>query len=60
MRNSHNISEPIARRVRMSSREIALAVAVTLAAVAFVIAASLRTPPETALIDTSGKAQVHD
>ncbi len=53
MRNNHNISEPFARRARMSSREILLSIVVTLAAIVFVLAASYRTAPETALVDSS-------
>lgn len=43
-------SEPFGRRARLSSREIVLAVAVTCAALAFVLAAVVGSQPETAAV----------
>jgi hypothetical protein len=45
----------LARRVRRSAREIILAVILTLAAVAFVIAAVSSSTPETAAVIDSGE-----
>lgn len=47
-------NEPFARRAKLSSREILLATALTLAAVVFVMAALRDAPSETAAIEAPG------
>lgn len=50
-------NEPFARRAKLSSREILLAMVLTLAALAFVMAAIRGTPSETAAIEATGSLQ---
>jgi hypothetical protein len=52
-------SGPFAERARRSVREIALAVALTLAALVFVVAALHRHAPETAAISSSQEPGVN-
>ena len=51
MHKNQNIADSISRRVRMSTGEIALALAVTVAAAAYMIASVYSPAPETASIE---------
>lgn len=58
MQKNQPNSEPFARRARMSSNEIALAVAVTVAALAFIVAALTGGPSETASVSDQPSERV--
>lgn len=56
MQKNQNIADSFSRRVRMSSGEIALALAVTVAAAAYIIASAYDPTPETASMEVPSLA----